>query len=49
MVLTRGVFHSTFKQLFWGTKEFIEEMEEKFKTKNTRLKRGRPKKEIGIK
>lgn len=32
------------RQLFLGTKEFIERMEERFKVSNIRLERGRPKK-----
>ena len=31
-----------FRQLFLGTKEFIEQMEDKLKVKNVRLKKGRP-------
>ncbi len=35
---------TTFNQLFLGTREFIKQMEKKFKVNNTRLKKGRPKK-----
>jgi len=35
---------ATFNQLFLGTKEFVKRMENKFKVKNIRLKKGRPKK-----
>lgn len=33
-----------FNQLFLGTNEFIKQMEDKFRVSNTRLQRGRPKK-----
>ena len=36
---------STFNQLFLGTREFVDKMEDKFKVRNIRLKRGRPKSE----
>jgi len=35
---------AVFNQLFLGTKEFIKQMEERFKVNNIRLKKGRPKK-----
>lgn len=40
---TKGITNMTFGQLFLGTKEFIKRMEGKFKVRNIRLERGRPK------
>mgnify|MGYP000311329782 CR=1 FL=1 len=39
----KGINSTVFNQLFLGTKDFIKQMEEKFKISNTRLKKGRPK------
>ena len=41
----KGINNMTFNQLFLGTKEFIKNMEDKFKVSNIRLQRGRPKKQ----
>lgn len=40
----KGMNTEVFNQLFLGTKEFIRQMENKFKLNNIRLQRGRPKK-----
>jgi len=40
----KGINSTTFNQLFLGTKEFIKQMEDRFKVNNIRLQRGRPKK-----
>ena len=47
--LDKEITSDSFKQLFLGTKEFVREMEIKFRTDNIRLKRGRPKKGMGKK
>ncbi len=39
----KGINSTVFNQLFLGTKDFIKQMEERFKISNTRLKKGRPK------
>jgi putative transposase len=40
----KGLTERIFNQLYLGTEKFIKEMEEKFKKKNIRGERGRPKK-----
>lgn len=40
----KGINSVTFNQLFLGTKEFVKQMEDTFKVRNIRLKRGRPSK-----
>ena len=39
----KNIDKSVFTQMFLGTKEFIKQMEDKFKVTNMRLNRGRPK------
>ena len=38
----KEISSATFNQLFLGTKEFVKQMEDKFKVQNIRLKKGRP-------
>ena len=40
----KGINSTTFNQLFLGTKQFIKQMEDKFKINNIRSNKGRPKK-----
>jgi putative transposase len=40
----KNINSATFNQLFLGSKKFVEKMERRYKVKNVRLKKGRPKK-----
>ena len=43
----KGLNERIFSRLFLGTEGFMKEMEGRFKVRNIRLERGRPKKEVG--
>jgi len=44
-IINKGYLKMKGIRLFLGTKEFVEQMDDRFKVKNIRLKRGRPREE----